>query len=272
MRLGEGKKFTETDWKRRLAYSLLGEPHLPGWIRLQHVLRSVRSLPLSRTGVRFLDAGCSRGDLLTYLAERKPDWRFVGLELEDDRINMAESIRRRTNLQNISYLRADICRLPFEYEFDVAVCSDVMEHIADDHAAISNLLRALRRGGYLVITSPSVPQPKHLPTVKWRERRIGFHPSEYGHVRDGYSIVGLKALFEESGAEPIEIRYTYGKFGTMCFDLFFSIGDSKPNLFAYITLFPLLMALACLDLYGKPRHGAAVLGIARKPIQERGAD
>jgi SAM-dependent methyltransferase len=266
MRLGEGKKFTETHWKRRLAYSLLGEPHLPGWVRLQHVLRSVRSLPLSGSGIRFLDAGCSRGDLLTFLAEQEPDWKFVGLELEGDRIQMAESIRRCTNLQNISYLRADICQLPFENDFDVVVCSDVMEHIADDRTAFTNLTRALRRGGYLVITSPSVPQPKHLPTVKWRERRVGFHPSEYGHVRDGYSIPDLKVLFEESGTEPIEIRYTFGKFGTMCFDLFFSIGDSKPNLFAYIMLFPLLKTLACLDLYGKPSHGAAVLGIARKPL------
>jgi SAM-dependent methyltransferase len=266
MRLGEGKKFTETQWKRRLAYSLLGEPHLPGWIRLQHVLRSVQSLPLNGSGIRLLDAGCSRGDLLTFLAERKPDWKFVGLELEGDRIQMAESIRRRANLQNISYLRADICQLPFENEFDVAVCSDVMEHIADDRTAIANLTRALKRGGYLVITSPSVPQPKHLPTVKWRERRIGFHPSEYGHVRDGYSIADLQALFKGNGTEPIDIRYTFGRFGTMCFDLFFSIGDSKPNLFAYIMLFPLLKALAYLDLYGQPRQGAAVLGIARKPL------
>lgn len=272
MRLGEGKKFTEKDWKRRFAYSLLGEPHLPGWIRLQHVLRSLRGLPLNGHPVRFLDAGCSRGDLLTYLAEQHPNWKFVGLELEGDRIEMAETIRQRVDLQNVSYLRADICRLPFENEFDVAVCSDVMEHIADDHAAFTDLTRALKPGGYLVITSPSVPQPKHLATVAWRERRIGFHPSEYGHVRDGYSTEGLKKIFEETGTEPVEIRYTYGPFGTLCFDLFFTIGDSKPNPLAYVTLYPLLKTLAHLDLHGTPHHGAAVLGIARKPNEKRGAN
>lgn len=272
MRLGEGKKFTEKDWKRRFAYSLLGEPHLPGWIRLQHVLRSLRGLPLNGHPVRFLDAGCSRGDLLTYLAEQRPNWKFVGLELEGDRIEMAETIRQRVDLQNVSYLRADICRLPFENEFDVAVCSDVMEHIADDHVAFTDLTRALKPGGYLVITSPSVPQPKHLATVAWRERRIGFHPSEYGHVRDGYSTEGLKKIFEETGTEPVEIRYTYGPFGTLCFDLFFTIGDSKPNPLAYVTLYPLLKTLAHLDLHGTPHHGAAVLGIARKPNEKRGAN
>jgi hypothetical protein len=117
-----------------------------------------------------------------------------------------------------------------------------------------------------------VPQPKHLATVAWRERRIGFHPSEYGHVRDGYSTGDLKKIFEETGTEPVEIRYTYGPFGTLCFDLFFTIGDSKPNPLAYITLYPLLKALAHLDLRGTPHHGAAVLGIARKPIEKRGAN
>lgn len=272
MRLGEGKKYAEKDWKRRVAYSVLGEPHVPGWIRLQHVLRSVQSLPLNGKRVRFLDAGCSRGDLLTYLGEQSRDWVFVGLELEGDRIEMAEQIRKRVNLQNVSYLRADICRLPFENEFDVAVCSDVMEHIEDDRAAFANLTRALKPGGYLVITSPSVPQPKHLATVAWREKRIGFHPSEYGHVRDGYSTTDLQNLFEETGTEPVQVRHTYGPFGTLCFDLFFSIGDSKPNPIAYMTLFPLLKALAHLDLHGTPRHGAAVLGIAQKPAGKDGTN
>jgi SAM-dependent methyltransferase len=271
VRLGEGKRFIEKDWKRRAAYTLLGEPHVPGWIRLQHVLRSIRLLPLDGKPVRFLDAGCSRGDLLTYLAERHRQWSFVGLELEGDRVEMAETIRRRANLRNISYLRADICHLPFQNEFDVVVCSDVLEHIPDDRAAFLNLSQALKPGGYLLVTSPSVPQPRHLPFVAWRERRVGFDPSEYGHVRDGYSLDRLRNLFEEAGTEPIQVRFTYGRCGTLCFDLFFSIGDNRPNPLVFVVLFPLLKALAFLDLYGEPNRGAAVLGMARKPLDTRGA-
>jgi len=272
MKLGEGKKYFEKDWKRRMAYSAFGEPHVPGWIRLQHVLRSIRSLPLNGGPVRLLDAGCSRGDLMTYLAERNPHWKLFGLELEGDRVEMAESIGRRVNLKNVAYLRADICHLPFENEFDIVVCSDVLEHISDDRAAFLNLARALKPGGYLVVTSPSVPQPKHLASVAWRERRIGFCPSEYGHVREGYSVNDLKRLFEETGSEPVQIRHTYGPWGTLCFDLFFSIGDSRPNPLVFATLFPLLKALAYMDLHGVPAHGAAVLGIARKPLNGNGAN
>lgn len=271
MRLGEGKKYVEKDWKRRAAYTLLGEPHVPGWIRLQHVLRSIGNLPLNGKPVKLLDAGCSRGDLLTYLAERHPRWSLVGLELEGDRIEMAETIRRRVNAQNVSYLRADICHLPFRNEFDVVICSDVMEHIPDDKAAFLNLTQALKPGGYLLITSPSVPQPRHLRSVAWREQRVGFEPSEYGHVRDGYSTDRLKSLFEEAGADPIEIRYTYGRWGTLSFDLFFSIGDNHPNPIVFAGVYPLLKTLAYMDLYNEPAHGAAVLGVAQKRLNGNGA-
>jgi len=264
LRLGAGKQFVEQDWKRRWAYVLLGEPHVPGWIRLQHVLRELGGLGLDGSSIRILDAGCSRGDLLTFLAERHPHWRLVGLELEADRVEKGEAIRRRLDLRNVSYLRADICQLPFEDEFDVVVCSDVMEHIASDREAFASLTRAMKPGGYLVVTSPSSPQPRHLPLVAWRERRVGFDPSEYGHVRQGYSIQELQQRFEATGSKPIRIRYTYGFWGTLSFDLFFSIGDNRPNPLLFLGLFPLLKLLGWLDLQNEPAQGAAVLGVARK--------
>lgn len=271
MRLGAAKQFVERDWKRRWAFALFGEPHVPGWIRLQHVLRELRKLNLDHRPVRLLDAGCGRGDLVTYLAERHPYWQFVGLELQPDSVEMAEVIRRRLGLRNVKYLRADVCRLLFREEFDVVVCSDVLEHIPDDRRAVANLTRALKPGGYLIVTSPSVPQPRHLPTVAWRERRIGFDPSEYGHVRQGYSLMRLKEIFEASGADPVRVRYSYGRWGILSFDLFFSIGDNRPNPILFAGLFPLLKFLGWLDLHEEPTHGAAVLGIARKPLNAHGA-
>ena len=265
MRLGAGKRFVEADWKRRWAYALLGEPHVPGWIRLQHVIRQVQGLGFNGQPLRFLDAGCSRGDLSLYLAERHPSWSFLGVELEPERVAMAEKIRRETGLVNVRYQVADLCALPYENEFDLAVCSDVLEHIPDDRAAFASLVRALTPGGYLIVTTPSTPQPKHLWTVAWREKKTGFDPSEYGHVREGYSLDALHAAFVAGGADPVKLRYTYGPWGTLAFDLFFSIGDSKPNPLLFTGLYPLLKTFAWIDVHQEPGQGAAVLGIARKP-------
>lgn len=271
VRLGASKQFVEPDWKRRLGYRVLGELHVPGWIRLQHILRQLdRFVPVGRP-LRFLDAGCGRGDLITYLAERNPSWSFVGLELEDEPIRKAEIIRKRLGLNQVSFQQMDICNLPFKNEFDIAVCSDVMEHVPDDERAFGSLIKALKPGGVLIVTAPSVPQPQHLPTVAWRERRIGFDPSDYGHVRQGYSESELREMFVKNGADPVLVRYTYGAFGTLAFDIFFSIGDSQPSPLVFALLFPVMKALGWMDLHQVPRHGAAIMGFARKNSNGNGS-
>jgi len=47
--------------------------------------------------------------------------------------------------------RGDACRIPFEDEFDV------IEHIADDRMALSQMFRATRRGGGVLLTVPQHP-------------------------------------------------------------------------------------------------------------------
>jgi hypothetical protein len=92
MRLGEGKKVIEDDWKRQAAYALYGEPHIPGWICLQHVLREVERPARGRDSIRLLEAGCNPGNLVTYLGEQRPGWTFCALELDAKRIGNADKI------------------------------------------------------------------------------------------------------------------------------------------------------------------------------------
>src|SRR6185437_2806662 len=122
----------------------------------------------------------------------EPRWFGIGGgPYRDGGNNPSPSKRTKRVLSSRGYMP-----LALRNEFDVVICSDVMEHIPDDKAAFLNLTQALKPGGYLLVTSPSVPQPRHLRSVAWREQRVGFEPSEYGHVRDGYSTDGLKSLFE----------------------------------------------------------------------------
>ncbi|MHB8412010.1 MAG: class I SAM-dependent methyltransferase [Candidatus Acidiferrales bacterium] len=269
MKLGEGKKYLEKDWKRRMAYSILGEPHVPGWIRLQHVLREVERLAGGRDPIRLLDAGCNRGDLVTYLAERHPGWTFCALELDAKRIGKADKIRRSLGLTNIQYFQADICQMPFENNFDFVVCSDVLEHVENDETAVIGLTRALKPGGHLIVTTPSTPQPWHLPLVKWRERRAVIDPLEsYEHVRQGYSSNEMRTLLLREGMDHSAVRYTFGRPGTLAFDLFFSIGDDKPNPVIFGAMYPVIKLLGWLDVVTTHPHGAAVLGVAQKALMQ----
>jgi len=51
--------------------------------------------------------------------------------------------------------RQDIAAMTFEdCSFDVIYCSNVLEHVMDDHAAINELFRILRKGGVVFVQVP----------------------------------------------------------------------------------------------------------------------
>lgn len=264
---GREKAWGETDWRRRTGYRLLGELHLPGRLRAWHVIRELKRLlcwgPEPRT---LLDAGGGEGAFSYWVARKFPEWKIVVADNEQDTLERGLRIKDRLRLTNVEVRLSDLRDAVEEKSYDVVLCTDVLEHIAEDGLVLKNLGTALKPGGVVIVTSPSVPQPRHLPLVRWRERRIGFHPSDYGHVRDGYSNTELARLLEHAGLEVESVRHTFGPFGTLMFDLFFATGDNEPHPLVYAALFPLYMALARLDLALPARHGAAVLGVGRKPL------
>jgi SAM-dependent methyltransferase len=74
---------------------------------------------------------------------------------------------------------------------DLAVCTEVLEHVPDDRTAVAELRRILAPTGFLIL---SVPTP---PAV--------FDPA---HVREGYTLDQLTAIFEEQDLAIVEARYS----------------------------------------------------------------
>ena len=265
---GSEKWICEPSAMRRWAYRLLGEINVPGRLRSYHILRALQRLSLMGRPIRMLEAGCGKGDLAIYLARRNPHWQIVGLELEPAKVDSGRHVAQHLGLTNIEFRLGNLAHPSFDSEFDLILNADVLEHIEDDVTVIGNFCHALRPGGFVLVTSPSIPQRKHLRTVYWREKRIGFQPSDYGHVRDGYSKQDLEKKFTAAGGRVVDCRFTFGFFGTLAFDLFFTIGDSHPNPIVYALMFPWLMALAGLDLTFPTRTGSAILAVAQRPASE----
>ena len=81
-RFGIEKAAGEPSRMRRQAYRWIGEIHIPGRIRLNHVFREIKALGLPEKGVRMLDAGTGRGDIALHCARLHPDWRVHGIDLD----------------------------------------------------------------------------------------------------------------------------------------------------------------------------------------------
>ncbi len=95
-------------------------------------------------------------------------------------------------------VRGDATRLPFDDEsFDVVVTSEVLEHIQDDVAALSEMVRVLKPGGRFAATVPSwFPE-----VVNWRLSSDYHAPAAVGgHVRI-YSAAELSAKLRSAGLE-----------------------------------------------------------------------
>lgn len=261
---GSEKKYYEKNPLKRLAYALLGEVHVPGRLRAYHVMRKIRGLNTNGNPVKFFDAGCGRGDLVVHFSQKHPDWKVSGIEYDKERYRIALEMKKRLGLDNVTLRHGDLLKARLEKGLDIITCCDVLEHIEDDEKVMKNLYGALKPGGSLILTFPSIPQRRHLKLVEWREKRIGFKNEDYGHVRDGYSIPGIEETLKRIGFSEVSAEYTFGFWGTLSFDLFFVLGDNRPNPVVFFLAFPFLMATAFLDLYWPSKQGSGLLVVARK--------
>ena len=102
----------------------------------------------------------------------------------------------------------DVQQIPLEEEsFDAIICNHIMEHVEDDHKALSELYRILRRGGWGVILSPV-----ELEREKTFEDDTITDPAERTRIFGQYDhrrIYGrdYAARLREAGFEVYDIDY-----------------------------------------------------------------
>jgi ubiquinone biosynthesis O-methyltransferase len=114
--------------------------------RLRIVFDSV--LPRKLEGVRLLDAGCGTGLFSAAAVERGAEVTSldVGEALLSKVAQKCESRR----------VVGDVSHLPFEDQsFDAVLCTEVIEHVRGPRQAVGELVRVLRPGGRLVLTTPN---------------------------------------------------------------------------------------------------------------------
>jgi SAM-dependent methyltransferase len=126
----------------------------PEFIGPRHELRERLLLDLflsARPGPEVLDGGAGQGTMSRRLAE-------LGFAVTSTDASPAAvaALRERAAGQVVE---ADLAALPFEEaSFDGAVLGEVLEHIEDDRAALTEVARVLRPGGVLALSVPANPK------------------------------------------------------------------------------------------------------------------
>jgi SAM-dependent methyltransferase len=132
------------------------------------------------------DIGCSSGYLLEDLRRAHPDATLIGVDLIASGLRKAHALVPQARL-----LQGDACALPLRDAcLDAALSANLLEHLPDDVAALSELRRVLRPGALAVVVVPAGPG-----VYDYYDRFLG-HERRYGNgelARKGRAV-GLEVL------------------------------------------------------------------------------
>ncbi|MCY4583820.1 MAG: class I SAM-dependent methyltransferase [Chloroflexi bacterium] len=103
-----------------------------------------------RPGLRILDFGCGPGTISVGLAKAVAPGELHGIDMEESQIELARAIAVSRRQENAVFHVGDVLDLPFEDGFfDVAHCHNLLMHIPDTHAALTEVKRVLKPGGII---------------------------------------------------------------------------------------------------------------------------
>ncbi len=178
-----------------------------GWATAQRPTSCAYLVPhifaiLKRLDVkRVLDLGAGNGSLCSEL--QKSGYQVVGVEYDKKGVEIA-----RTSYPEISFYTFGVQDNPAdllsrEQEFDLVVSTEVCEHLFSPHLLPIYAGRVLRKGGYIVVTTPYHGYIKNLALSifnHWDTHHTALWHG--GHIKF-WSRVTLSRLLSENGFRVI---------------------------------------------------------------------
>jgi 2-polyprenyl-3-methyl-5-hydroxy-6-metoxy-1,4-benzoquinol methylase len=118
---------------------------------LNNFFRNLVNLTTAKTVDSILDVGCGEGFTLNRLKENGIGKKLEGIEYLDTAIALG-----RKTYPDIKITKGNIYELPYkDNEFDLVLCTEVLEHLEKPEKALKELVRVSRK--YLVISVPNEP-------------------------------------------------------------------------------------------------------------------
>ena len=107
---------------------------------------------------KVLDVGCGEGRHIVGCRHEFQNIFCIGLDQDIPSLSKCKEGReffKELDSKATVFMQGSVYKLPFENNsFDLVICSEVLEHLEDYHAAIDEIYRVLKPGGKFL---PSVP-------------------------------------------------------------------------------------------------------------------
>jgi SAM-dependent methyltransferase len=147
----------------RVVYSLGSSPAERDRLRRQSgELREHSALLLDRVGIaegwRAIDLACGPSGILDLLADRVgPAGHVVGLDIEPANVALAREFAAERGLANVEVIQADARRTGFpSASYDLVHARTLLVNMPDPAAAVAEMARLARPGGWVAVLEPDV--------------------------------------------------------------------------------------------------------------------
>jgi len=143
------------------------------------------------------------------MANYFPNSNIYAIDVKEEQVADCEYFFNKTGLGNrVEFKIDDLVTMKYENRFDFILSVDVMEHIHEDQTVFNNFYNALKKGGLLLVNTPS-----NLGGSDAEDDDDESFIEE--HARNGYSKEDITSKLEKAGLKLKSFNYTYGKFGTI---------------------------------------------------------
>lgn len=171
---------------------------------------------------RFIDCGCGAGE---YVHELKANYQVDAWGVEYSEAKVKQAKENNPSAEKIQQGNIEHLEFP-DNSFDLALLNEVLEHVPDEHRALTEVCRVLKTGGTLILFSPNrwypfethgvhlkkshKPVKPYVPFIPYIPLSMGEHIFSYW--ARNYWQNELKQLIEANGFEVIQHSFLWQTF------------------------------------------------------------
>lgn len=176
-------------WKYSYPYDLLeiwGERSHRGYAYAYENRRSQTLALLEEVlpkGSTVLDVAAAQGNFSLVLAEK--GYNVTWNDLRED---LADYVRLKHETGSIEFAPGNVFELGFNEQFDCILVTEIIEHVAHPDEFLLKISRMVKRGGYVIMSTPnggyfknSLPRFSDCPDPG-RFEELQFKPNSDGHI------------------------------------------------------------------------------------------